>query len=396
MKLALGPLRTACKTLAPLGRTRTVLLTGGALLMVFAACAQSDEEGRDALPAIDGGSPEGATIPDAGTDGAEASAHVDAEALRCSGEYCLVDLPNAAVYGLSSWLFAGVHVDPQTGAWAIANGEGSDEGVTAQLLHFENGGWKVKQAVKLAVGADTRGVRLLSISGDGKGNLLAVGTTTSEPRAGVILRGDGTSISVTAFEEELYAAYFASPDTAFIAGAGGRIFRSTSDGDWVDESAPGGNFVTIWGSGPDDLYVGGAIFDEDFYDDFGYLGHRTLDDAGAKTWSFVTFAPPDTPYPGFRENPGGCDLGHATVLLRLRRARQPDGRGRRGEVDARRVRTTGSAAFVLGAISGRDLCGRRRRAHLPLRRDDLEGRLPRIQRRAPHQAAQGHRRNELG
>jgi hypothetical protein len=210
-------------------------------------------------------------------------------------------------------MFAGVHVDPLIGAWAIANGPDSDESGTSQLLHFEDGGWKVKLAVVLAAGADSQSVRLTSISGDGSGKLLAVGTTRTEP-TGVILRGDGLTFSVTAFDEDLRAVWCAGTDSAFIAGGGGRIFRSAPDGGWANESAPAGDFVAIWGSGPRDVYVGGSTFDEGFFDTFGHLGHRTVNDAGVRKWSFRTFAPPGTPYPGFREIRAGVASG-ATRLF---------------------------------------------------------------------------------
>ncbi|MBX3205726.1 MAG: hypothetical protein KF764_11705 [Labilithrix sp.] len=285
-------------------RSRWVVLSAGALLVLFAACAGGDDEGG-AGPTVDGGVPEGAVIPDAGAD--DASADVDAEAIRCSGELCLVDLPNAAVYGLSRWVFAGVVVDPVIGAWAIANGVDGDEAATAQVLHFEAGGWKVVHSARLAVSAETRSVRLSSLAGDGKGHLVAVGTVRSEP-SGVILRGDGQSFTVTAFDEDLRAVW-ATEESTFIAGGGGRIFRSTTDGGWADESAASGDFVALWGTGPDDLYVAGSRFDEDFWMGFGHIGHRSVGDAGAPSWSFQTFSPPDVPYPGLGEIGAGVTAG---------------------------------------------------------------------------------------
>ncbi|MBX3264448.1 MAG: hypothetical protein KIS78_37625 [Labilithrix sp.] len=303
MRPAYEPTRDASSARA---RSRWVLLAAGALLVLFAACAGTDDDGG-AAPIPDGGAPEGSAIPDARADDAEASADVDAEAIRCSGELCLVDLPNAAVYGLTRWVFAGVVVDPVIGAWAIANGVDGDEAATAQVLHFEGGGWKVVHSARLAVSAETKSVRLSSLASDGQGHIVAVGTARSEP-TGVILRSDGQTFTVTAFDEDLRAVW-ASESSTFVAGGGGRIFRAEADGGWADESAETGDFLTIWGTGPDDLYVAGSKLDEDFGMSFGHIGHRAAGDAGAPAWSFQSFAPPAAPFPGLGEIGAGVTAG---------------------------------------------------------------------------------------
>lgn len=287
-------------------RSRWILLSAGGLLVLFAACAGSDDGPAD--PILDGGAPDGSALPDAGDAdvGAEAGPDVDADAIRCSGELCLVDLPNAAVYGLSRWVFSGVVVDPVIGAWAIANGVDGDEAATAQVLHFEGGGWKVVHSARLALSAEARSVQLSSLASDGQGHLIAVGTARSGP-SGVILRGDGKSFTVTAFDEDLRAVW-ASGSATFVAGGGGRIFRSEADGGWADESAAGGDFLTIWGTA-EDLHVAGSKFDEDFWMDFGHVGRRVIDDAGAPAWSFQSFAPPDAPYPGLGAIGAGVTAG---------------------------------------------------------------------------------------
>ena len=118
------------------------------------------------------------------------------------------------------------------------------------------------------------------------GQLLAVGSTIDDG-TGVIVRGDGTSFTSEPFEVALEASWFADPSVAWVAGRGGAIFHSTSDDGWVSESnAEGGDFFAIWGSGPNDIYVGREKLDD--WPTYGYLGHRTVEDGSAK-WTFGTF-----------------------------------------------------------------------------------------------------------
>ena len=74
---------------------------------LFVACATSEES--KGAPGIDGGVQD-STLPDTGSPEAasDAGGDADAEALRCSGELCLVDLPNPGAYGFSKWLFRSV------------------------------------------------------------------------------------------------------------------------------------------------------------------------------------------------------------------------------------------------------------------------------------------------
>lgn len=257
------------------------------LLALFAACANASD-GDETPPADEAGTPE-AGLPEASAADADAGrdGDADAAALRCSGETCMIDLPNAAIYGLSEWVFAGVYADPLIGVWAIANGvEGTDEGATTQLLHLEDDVWKVRLGVTL--GSDARSVKLRSISGDGKGKLLAVGTTTSEP-TGVILRGDGTTFTVESFGEDLRATWVAAPNDAWVVGGDGGVFHSTSDGGWQYEGKTPADFNAVWGSGAGDVYVGGSS--PGSFQDTGYLGHRAVVDGGA-TWTYAGFPSP--------------------------------------------------------------------------------------------------------
>jgi hypothetical protein len=280
-----------------------------ALAVAFAAtaaCADSEDPNHEGPPQDGGPDTNEAADADAAPD-AEADADIDASALRCSGDFCLVDLPNPAVYGLDNWHFTGVHVDPQIGAWAIANGAGEgDEGSTAQVLHFDGTGWKVAFAATLEVGLDARNVQLTSLTGDNAGHLLAVGSVIGET-TGVVLQSDGTTFSVTSLDEELRAAWYVAPGNAWIVGNGGRIFRSTDDGGWESEHAAVGDFGAVWGTASD-LYVGGTFLDEEVYDFFGYLGHRTTNGASVE-WSFAKFGPLETNSIGWREIYAGITIG---------------------------------------------------------------------------------------
>jgi hypothetical protein len=279
-----------------------ILATSFAVLALGFACANADVKDADLVE--EAGPP--VLVPDGGAEpDAEADADLDASALRCSGDFCVVDLPNPAVHGLSDWFFAGVHVDPQIGAWAIANGDFADEGSTAHLLRYEAGGWKVVFSPTLDDGVDARNLRLTAITGDGAGKLLAVGTVRGEP-TGVVLRSDGTSFTVEPVSEELRGAWYAGPSNAWIVGNGGRILRSKADGGWLSESVDGGNFGAVWGADGGDIYVGGSIFAD--FDDFGYLGRRRSTDAGPK-WSFTTFDALQTESMGWREIFAGVAAG---------------------------------------------------------------------------------------
>ena len=270
---------------------------------LFVACASSEES--NGTPVVDGGVRD-STLPDTGSpeDASDAGGDADAEALRCSGGFCLVDLPNPGAYGFTKWVIRGVQVDPAIGAWAIANGiEGVDE-ATAQLLRFDGERWNAVHAPALGAGADRRSIRLASLSADGAGKLLAVGSAIDDG-TGALVRGDGTSFTSEAFEVALEASWFATPSEAWVAGRGGAIYRSTPDG-WTSESTDdGGEFVAVWGSGPNDVYISGEKL-EDFLT-VGYLGHRTLDDAGAK-WSFATF-------PELQPRPSGDHTIRAGIAL---------------------------------------------------------------------------------
>ena len=254
-------------------------------IAMFVACAGSDS--ATDTPTLDGGA-EDSSLPETGSpeDAGDAGAEVDAAGLRCSGDFCLVDLPNPGAYGFTKWVFRSVQVDPTAGTWAIANGViGLDE-ATTQMLRFDGSAWKAMHAPVLGAGADKRNIRLASLSTNGAGKLLAVGSTIDDG-TGVIVSGDGAAFTTDTFEVPLEASWFAAPDLAWVAGRGGAIYRSTAEGDWISESNDtGGEFVAVWGSGPDDVYVSGEKFED--FGSYGYLGHRTVDDAGA-TWSFATF-----------------------------------------------------------------------------------------------------------
>ncbi|MBN9160761.1 MAG: hypothetical protein BGO98_26980 [Myxococcales bacterium 68-20] len=258
-----------------------------ALLALVGACAGSDE--GDVNPPPDDGGAQDSTIADTAMpdDASDGGAEPEPEALRCSGDFCLVDLPNPGAYGFTRWSFSGVQVDPTLGPWAIANGVSGIDVATAQMLRFEGDAWKPVQAPVLGAGADRQNIRLASLSTDGAGKLLAVGSTL-DYAAGAIVRGDGTTFTTESFDASLEASWFAEPGVAWIAGRGGAIFRSSSDGGWISESdESGSDFVSIWGTGPNDVYVGG-VEGEMSWPRFGYLGHRTVDDEGAK-WTFATF-----------------------------------------------------------------------------------------------------------
>jgi hypothetical protein len=202
-------------------------LISGLVFSVFGAigaCAGSEEQGTKSTD--EGGTPE------SGGDAQRAPDAWDAEGPgnpTCSEDFCLVDLPNPADYGLAKWHFAGVDVDPTIGAWAIANGDTDGGAATAHFLRFESGEWSVQHAPVLDGGGDARSVRLTSLSADGAGQLIAVGETTDDGTA-VVVRGDGTSFTTTPFEGNLAAAWFAAPNEAWIVGSNGGVFRSSDDG----------------------------------------------------------------------------------------------------------------------------------------------------------------------
>lgn len=257
--------------------------------LVVACATSSDDPPRETESPLDSGS----QLPDpTDAETSDASdARPDAESLRCSGEFCLVDVPNAAGYGISEWLFSGVYADSTAGVWAIANGvAGRDDGATTQLLRFENDAWKVERQVQLDVGTSARNVRLVSLSGNGAGKLLAVGISDVDGQ-GVVFRGDAAALSFTteAFEADLRGSWFASADQAWIVGAGGRIFRSSAQGEWESVGPVEGDFSCIWGRGPDDVYVGGSVFDPDWGDNFGAVGRLVASDAGEPSWVFARF-----------------------------------------------------------------------------------------------------------
>jgi hypothetical protein len=269
-------------------RTLQRLLGAGIVpLMAFAACADSGEETK--YVQADSGIPESGP-PDGNDAAAPDRRDVDAEAIRCSEDFCIVDLPNPQAYGFTQWAFAGVQVDPVIGAWAIANGVYGVDKASAQILHFENGAWRPMHSPSLGGGGGKRAVELFSLASDGAGNLIAVGATLDD-RTAVIVRGEGTTFTTTTFDDgSLSAAWYAAPGQAWVVGAGGRIYRSSSDGGWESESidAPA-DFGAVWGSGPDDLYVGGVDVDPETFVSSGYLGHRTRDDAGVPNWTFRRF-----------------------------------------------------------------------------------------------------------
>jgi hypothetical protein len=246
----------------------------------FAACASSGEEPVD-LPDADSGGPMPNT-PDA-ADAARIDANdADAGDLRCSRGFCIVDLPSAGAYGFTKWLFYGVQADPVIGVWAIATGDPGLDEATAQLLRFENGAWKPQHAPALGSGLGKRNVRLTSLASDGAGHLIALGSTLDDGTS-VIVRGDGTTFTTTPFDGMVSAVAFVGTE-AWAVGPGGSIYRSLSDGSWESESSElGGDFYSIWGTGPNDVYVGGM--GSDYY---GYVGHRTSADGGAQ-WTFRGF-----------------------------------------------------------------------------------------------------------
>lgn len=251
---------------------------------MFAACASSNDE-DGATPEIDGGTQD-STLPDStAQDAGDAGADVDAEALRCSGDFCLVDVPNPGAYGFTKWGFRSVQVDPVIGVWAVASGELGIDQSTSQLLRFDGEGWKAVQAPVLGAGADKRSIRLTSLSADGAGKLLAVGSAIDDG-SGVIVRGDGTTFTTEPFDVALEASWFASAGEAWAVGRGGAIYQWTPDSGWVSESAETGDFVSVWGTGPDEVYVGGSKQGESVT--YGYLGHRTVSD-GSATWTFGIF-----------------------------------------------------------------------------------------------------------
>ena len=268
--------------------TRRTLLASGLLpLIVFAACAESGDS--PGYVQEDGAAPE-AGIPDA-TDASAADARdEDVEALRCSEGFCIVDLPTPEAHGFTQWAFTGVQVDPVIGAWAIANGASGVDGATARILHFEDGTFEPVHSPALGSGGDERAIELVSLASDGAGHLVAVGATLDDATP-VIVRGDGTTFTTTTFDGgPLASVWFAEPGEAWFVGTGGGIYRSSTDGGWESESieAPV-DFASVWGSGPGDLYVGGVNVDPEAFWPFGYLGHRTLSDAGAPTWTFRSF-----------------------------------------------------------------------------------------------------------
>lgn len=266
---------------------RTLVGAGLVPLLLLAACADSGEE--SAAPREDGGAPESG-MPDELDAAAPDAPDVDVDTLRCSEGFCIVDLPNPQAYGFTHWAFAGVQVDPVIGAWAIANGVYGVDEASAQILHFESGAWKPVHSPTLGSGAGKRAVELSSLAADGAGNLVAIGATLDDGTT-VIVRGDGTTFTTTTFDDgPLSSVWFAEPGQAWAVGPGGRIHRSSIDGGWESESidAPV-DFASVWGSGPGDVYVGGIDFDPEAFVPYGYLGHRTVDDAGAPTWTFRVF-----------------------------------------------------------------------------------------------------------
>lgn len=253
--------------------------------VAFVACARADDS-TDSTPA-DAGVSEASAAEGGGEGASDATADVDAEAIRCSNDFCIVETPPPSAYGFTKWMFTGVKVDPVIGTWAIANGQPGDEG-TAQLLRFEDGVWKPRYAPYLGSGADKRGIRLKALSGDGKGHLIAIGTKQEDELATIILRSDGVTVTTESFPSELYATWMTGTDDAWVAGPYGVIAHSVGGGDWVDESNPaGGLFYSVWGSGPEDVFVGGiSEYDPDTFEAWAYVGHRTVDDAGAPSWAF--------------------------------------------------------------------------------------------------------------
>ncbi|AKU93795.1 Type IV fimbrial biogenesis protein PilY1 [Labilithrix luteola] len=250
----------------------------------FVACAHADETPNSA--STDGGVPEASPADAGGEDANDSGRDIDAEALRCSNDFCLVDTPPPSAYGFTKWMFMGVQVDPVIGTWAIANGQPGDEG-TAQLLRLEDGVWKPRYAPTLGSGAAKRSIRLAALAGDGKGHLIAIGTAKDD-NSTVILRSDGVTVTTSAFPGELIATWMTGNDDAWVVGRTGSIHHSVGGGEWTDESNPaGGTFYAIWGSGPSDVYVGGqSEYDPETFESWAYVGHRTLDDAGAPTWTF--------------------------------------------------------------------------------------------------------------
>lgn len=250
----------------------------------FMACARADDS-TDSTP-VDGGALEASVADSGGGDATDAAIDVDAEAIRCSNDFCIVETPPPSAYGFRKWMFTGVQVDPVIGTWAIANGLPDDDG-TAQFLFFEDGVWKPRYAAYLGSGAVKRGIRLNALSGDGKGHLIAIGTAKDDGST-VILRSDGVKVTSESFPSELYTTWMTGTDDAWIAGPMGSIHHSVGGGEWVDESNPAGGYLyAFWGSGPDDVFVGGlSEYDPETFEAWAYVGHRTVDDAGAPNWVF--------------------------------------------------------------------------------------------------------------
>jgi len=288
-----------------------LLIVGASLVEAFIACANShDEVDPTPLPPPTDDSGPTPVLPESGAPDADAGeSDRDAAALRCMpNNTCLLEMPNPAIYGLSKFVFTGVIADPKIGVWAIANGiEGVDsESATAQVLHLEaNGVWAVRFGPMLGVAAAAKSVRLLSLTGDGNGHLLAVGVTKTDALEGVVLRGDGTTFTTERLGNDLRSTWAAGPNDAFIVGGGGRVYSGPvvrRVNNWRSENAPTdppSSFNAVWGTGPLDVYAGGAVAGE--FQDTAFVARRTKrnPDAGA-VWSYVTF-PSDSQSVGARE-----------------------------------------------------------------------------------------------
>jgi hypothetical protein len=166
---------------------------------------------------------------------------------------------------------------------------------TVQLMRFENGGWKPVFAPALGEGAAKRSIELYSMTSEAPGKLIAVGATLDDATP-VIVRGDGTTFTTTVFDKPLSAVWSNAQGETWIAGAQGGIFRSDRDGSLIQETTDAnGDFESIWGTGPEDLYVGGRTHDAAL-GNLGYVGHRTAGEAGAPTWTFRSVSPDLLPW----------------------------------------------------------------------------------------------------
>ena len=219
-------------------------LAATAAVVAFAACAESDpaaspetDAGTDASP-LDGGSPDSGAVPDDASDAPE----------TCSeGGFCRVPLPvNTPLLGISAATF--------DDAWAI----GKDV-----VLHWDGDAWKELYRYS-EYANDDPGATFQGLWVAGHDDVWIVGTS-------VVLRYskiDATSPPTFRFTH-----------SAGIGGAAGANLFPTKDGLWrlgpsaiesYRDDGAGGLTTTelplpplepfsIWGFGPDDIWVGGQV-----------------------------------------------------------------------------------------------------------------------------------------